>query len=127
MIRFHQERYDGSGYPDGLKGEEIPLLARIIGMVDSFDALTTDRPYRKAIPVAEALQIMEKETELGLWDPKIFEVMKTILEGKGDGRALHGLDFGQPKVISEMDLVDVDHRNRIIFICLPLAVTWDGY
>jgi putative two-component system response regulator len=79
MIRFHQERYDGSGYPDGLKGEEIPLLARIIGIVDTFDALTTDRPYRRAVSVSEALQIMEKETILGLWDPKIFEVMKTII------------------------------------------------
>jgi putative two-component system response regulator len=79
MIRFHQERYDGSGYPDGLKGEEIPLLARIIGIVDSFDALTTNRPYRKAISPSEALQIMEKETKLGLWDPKIFEIMRTIV------------------------------------------------
>jgi len=79
MIRYHQERFDGSGYPDGLKGEEIPLLARIIGIVDSFDALTTDRPYRRAVSVPEALQIMEKETKLGLWDPKIFDVMKIII------------------------------------------------
>jgi putative two-component system response regulator len=79
MIRYHQERYDGSGYPDGLQGEEIPLLARIIGIVDSYDALTTDRPYRKAVSRQEALRIMEEETRKGLWDPKIFEIMKQII------------------------------------------------
>jgi HD-GYP domain-containing protein (c-di-GMP phosphodiesterase class II) len=55
IILNHHERYDGRGYPQGLKGEEIPLLARIVSVVDTYDAMTTDRPYRKAMSVEEAL------------------------------------------------------------------------
>lgn len=49
VIRFHHERFDGSGYPDGLRGEHIPLAARIFSVVDAFDAMTSDRPYRRAL------------------------------------------------------------------------------
>src|SRR5262249_20671720 len=59
-VRHHHERYDGKGYPDGLAGEEIPLIARIIAVGDVFSALTTHRPYRKAFSTAEALDIIEK-------------------------------------------------------------------
>jgi ribonuclease P protein subunit RPR2 len=55
VIASHHERWDGSGYPKGLKGTEIPLPARIFSIIDAFDAMTNDRPYRKARPVAEAL------------------------------------------------------------------------
>ena len=54
VVRSHHERWDGSGYPDGLKGEEIPVAARIFAVADALDAITTDRPYRPASPVAEA-------------------------------------------------------------------------
>jgi putative two-component system response regulator len=54
LIRHHHERWDGSGYVDGLAGEDIPYLARLIGVVDAFDAMTNDRPYRKALPLVEA-------------------------------------------------------------------------
>jgi HD-GYP domain-containing protein (c-di-GMP phosphodiesterase class II) len=50
LIRHHHERWDGKGYPDGLAGEDIPLGARIIAVADSYDAMTSDRPYRKALP-----------------------------------------------------------------------------
>jgi len=50
VVRFHHERIDGMGYPDGLHGDEIPLLARIIGVADAYDAMTSDRPYRAALP-----------------------------------------------------------------------------
>ncbi len=79
IIRYHQERYNGSGYPEGLKGDEIPIHARIIGIVDCYDALTTDRTYRKALPEDKALQIMARETEDGLWDPGLFEILKNLL------------------------------------------------
>ena len=79
-IRHHQERYNGSGYPDGLKGEEIPIHARIIGIVDCFDALTTKRPYRDALSDEEAIRIMQEETERGLWDPEIMDVFLSIVE-----------------------------------------------
>ena len=49
IVRNHHERWDGTGYPDGLKGDAIPLMARIVAVVDTFDAMTTDRPYRKAL------------------------------------------------------------------------------
>jgi diguanylate cyclase (GGDEF)-like protein/putative nucleotidyltransferase with HDIG domain len=60
IIRSHHENYDGTGYPDGLKGEEIPLLARIVRLADSFDAMTTDRPYRKALTFSQACQELRK-------------------------------------------------------------------
>ncbi len=54
IVKYHQERMDGLGYPDGLKGDQIPLLSRIVYIADAFDAMTSDRPYRKALPVQQA-------------------------------------------------------------------------
>ncbi len=82
IIRFHQERFNGSGYPEGLGGQEIPIHARIIGIVDCYDALTTDRTYRKALPADFAIQIMDKETDAGLWDPDLFKLLQEILNSK---------------------------------------------
>jgi len=53
IVKYHQERMDGLGYPDGLKGEHIPLLSRIVYIADAFDAMTSDRPYRKALPLEQ--------------------------------------------------------------------------
>jgi len=72
LIRHHHERADGSGYPDGLKGDEIPLPAQILQMADIFDALTTDRPYRKELPVNAAMAIMHREANQGLLNAKLF-------------------------------------------------------
>src|SRR5437899_8626469 len=60
MIRHHHENFDGSGYPDGLAGEQIPVGARIIMIADTLDAMTTDRPYRKAMTLARAIEELEK-------------------------------------------------------------------
>lgn len=60
IIKYHHERYDGKGYPEGLSGEDIPLLARIVSVVDTFDAMTTDRPYRKAMSIEAALAEIER-------------------------------------------------------------------
>src|SRR5260370_30617346 len=68
VIRNHHERMDGSGYPDGLQGESIPLKARILQVADIYDALTTDRPYRRALPPEEALRILFCEAENGWLD-----------------------------------------------------------
>jgi putative two-component system response regulator len=65
IVRHHHERLDGRGYPDGLAGDEIPLLARIVSVVDVFDAITTDRPYRKAIPVQTAYVMLLDEARAG--------------------------------------------------------------
>src|SRR6201984_1177577 len=65
IIRSHHEKQDGSGYPDGLKGEQVPLTARILQITDIYDALTTDRPYRKALPLERSLSIMREEVKRG--------------------------------------------------------------
>jgi putative two-component system response regulator len=65
IVRCHHERVDGSGYPDGLAGEEIPLLAQIMGVVDVYDALTTDRPYRPAMTPEDACATLEGEAGRG--------------------------------------------------------------
>jgi putative two-component system response regulator len=81
IIRHHHERMDGSGYPDGLKGEQIPVRARVLQIVDVYDALTTVRPYKRAMSPEEALTTMNQEVEKGWWDPNIFaEFRKLILE-----------------------------------------------
>jgi putative two-component system response regulator len=78
IIRHHHEKYNGSGYPDGLRAEEIPTGARILQIVDVFDALTTERPYKKALSVPEALGIMREEVGKGWWDPKIFDQFEQL-------------------------------------------------
>jgi putative two-component system response regulator len=65
IVRHHHERADGRGYPDGLAGDAIPLLAQIVSIVDVFDALTTDRPYRKALPPTTAYRMMREHARLG--------------------------------------------------------------
>jgi putative two-component system response regulator len=79
IIRHHHEHWDGSGYPDGLKGEEIPLLARILQMADIYDALTSDRPYKKAFTPEKAISIMKEETRKGWRDPKLMPVVEAAL------------------------------------------------
>jgi len=63
VIRHHHEKMDGSGYPDGLRGEAIPLKARILQIADIYDALTTNRPYRGALPPEEALHSLHRSRE----------------------------------------------------------------
>jgi putative two-component system response regulator len=65
IVRQHHERYDGSGYPDGLRGDEISLSAQIVGLLDIFEALTSPRPYQKTRSHAEALELMRGQTERG--------------------------------------------------------------
>jgi len=77
IIRSHHERIDGEGYPDGLKEDEIPLPAKITAVADAYDAMTTDRPYRKGMNKETALKIFENELASGQWDPA---VVKALLE-----------------------------------------------
>jgi HD-GYP domain-containing protein (c-di-GMP phosphodiesterase class II) len=69
-VKYHHERWDGKGYPDGLKGEEIPLLGRVLGVADFLDALTSDRSYRKGLTLEEALN-MVKDLEGQAFDPAV--------------------------------------------------------
>lgn len=79
IIRNHHERWDGSGYPDGLKGEEIPLLARILQLADIFDALTSQRSYKEAFSVDEAIRQLRHEAELGWRDPELVSVFCEVV------------------------------------------------
>jgi len=73
IVRHHHERIDGRGYPDALTGDQIPLLARIVSVVDVFDALTSDRPYRKAMSSDVAYRIMRTEAAAGWCEPALVE------------------------------------------------------
>jgi len=83
IIRHHHEKVDGSGYPDGLRGDAIPITARILQIVDVYDALTTDRPYKKAFSITYALQTMKEEVAKGWWDPHIFDQFERQVRSGG--------------------------------------------
>lgn len=89
-VRNHHEKYDGTGYPDRLKGEEIPLIARIIAVADTFDAMTTDRPYRNAIGVPQAIEELERNAGT-CFDSKIVECFVSYINRTGGpaGKADH--------------------------------------
>lgn len=85
IARWHHERWDGYSYPDGLAGEEIPHLARIVAIADTWDAMTGDRVYREGVSVEKALEIFETERFWGQWDPNL------LGEFIGMIRAEHGI------------------------------------
>src|ERR1700739_1426207 len=74
IVRSHHEKWDGSGYPNGLKGEEIPIGARILAVVDCLDALASERQYRRAMPLEEAIAFIIVEANRS-FDPKVVEVL----------------------------------------------------
>ncbi|MBI4436203.1 MAG: GAF domain-containing protein [Candidatus Omnitrophica bacterium] len=78
VIRNHHERYDGKGYPDGLAGEETPLMARVVSVADAFDAMTTDRSYRKALTVPDAMIEIKRQTGTQ-FDPLVAEAFLELL------------------------------------------------
>ncbi len=103
IIRNHHERWDGSGYPDGLEGENIPLLARILQTADVFDALTSVRPYKPALTPAEALNVLEAEARRGWRDRQLVELL----------RSMHESAFGavQPLPMGGSDLMEQSLEN----------------
>ena len=82
IIRHHHEKLDGSGYPDGLKGNAIPFTARILSTVDVYDALTTDRPYRRAFTRERAISTMHEEAERGWWDRDLLKELEYVLNSQ---------------------------------------------
>lgn len=95
MARYHHERIDGNGYPDGLKGEQIPAGARIVTLADSFDAMTTDRPYRKKLPLEDVLEDFRQNTGTQ-FDPGVMSAFCRAflneIEGKKERRLLNLLN-----------------------------------
>jgi putative two-component system response regulator len=92
IARSHHERWDGGGYPEGLKGEEIPLFARIVAVADVFDAITHARPYKKARPVADAVVEIHRLSG-GHFDPNIVEAFESL-----DAQELAGVPLKQAPV-----------------------------
>ncbi|HEY3045782.1 MAG TPA: HD domain-containing phosphohydrolase [Vicinamibacterales bacterium] len=80
IVRHHHERLDGSGYPDGLRNHEVPLLAQIVGIVDVFDALTSERPYRGARSRAEGFEVLEGEAKKGWRDRALVDAFVAVTE-----------------------------------------------
>jgi putative two-component system response regulator len=83
IVRHHHERFDGSGYPDGLRGNAIPLVAQLMSIVDVFDALTTSRPYRRALPLAEACEELRLEGVRGWRRLDLVESFITLVNDRG--------------------------------------------
>jgi putative two-component system response regulator len=81
IVRHHHERLDGSGYPDGLRGDAIPLLAQIMGVVDVFDALTMSRPYKSAFSVEQAFEELLREAALGWRSRELVTVLMRLEDG----------------------------------------------
>ena len=79
IVLAHHERIDGSGYPNGLRGDDVPLLAQIVGIVDVYDALTSRRPYRDALSHDEAVTFMHEETHAGRFNPQYVQAFLDTL------------------------------------------------
>lgn len=98
IIRSHHERWDGGGYPDGLRGEAIPLLARVFQLVDIHDALAYERPYKTALAAAEVARVLEREAEQGWRDPQLTRAFLELLRHRPqdlEPRATDMDDLGQ--------------------------------
>jgi putative two-component system response regulator len=96
IIRNHHERWDGTGYPDKLAGEDIPLLARVLQLVDIYDALTTQRPYKPALSHEQALKILDEEAARGWRDPELVSMFAEVSRSfPSDSAAEHELSSMQ--------------------------------
>lgn len=90
-IRSHHERWDGEGFPDGLEGQGIPMMARILSIIDSFDAMVSVRPYRKRRSVQLTLETMKAERHSGQWDPELLDYFLEMLSPAAEkGHRLYG-------------------------------------
>jgi putative two-component system response regulator len=87
IVRHHKEHWDGTGYPDGLSGDAIPLGAQIVGIVDVYTALISDRPYRRAVPHGEAVRRLRAQTREGWHNPELVEKFLQIIENHDPGGA----------------------------------------
>jgi putative two-component system response regulator len=83
IIRHHHEKRDGSGYPDGLRGDDIPITARILQIADIYDALTSVRPYKCGMSTTDAIRTMREEVGKGWWDPFVLDAFEHFLEEGG--------------------------------------------
>lgn len=118
MVRFHHERWGGGGYPTGMAGEAIPLAARILAIADVFDALSTDRPYRRAFPVARSVEIMRNEMP-GFFDPDLLTLWEELIT-RGD--VVLDPSAGRGRVGASEP--DVALPTDIRVLCVPVTGWW---
>ena len=102
VIRHHHEKLDGSGYPDGLQGGEISMVARVMAVADIFDALVTDRPYRRGMPQTKALAILQEECQSGKLDSRVVAELIQIL-GKQKTRPGDPQPYDRPETAGSPD------------------------
>jgi putative two-component system response regulator len=100
LIRWHHERLDGGGYPDGLTGDQIPLLVRILTVVDVYDALASERPYRAAYPHSECLEILRSNAAGGGLDSELVEYFCAALAARPDAKRCANHAFPGPALVS---------------------------
>lgn len=81
IIRHHHEKMDGTGYPDGLKDDQIPITVRVMTIVDIYDSLTTNRSYRRSLSPVEAFRTMREEAERGWWDAQLLDAFEALILG----------------------------------------------
>jgi putative two-component system response regulator len=98
LIRWHHERLDGQGYPDGLRGEQIPLLVRLLSVADVYDSVTSDRPYRAALPHEEALGLLRDSARNGGLDPDLVARFAEVVTPAGPARVTDPAPFRGPYV-----------------------------
>jgi putative two-component system response regulator len=111
IIRSHHERWNGTGYPDGLRGEEIPLLARVLQVADVFDALTSARPYKPAFSQEEALRILDEEVTKGWRDPALVQLLHELCQARSSGTAAGSL---LPSAPPESFQTSLDNMRRVL-------------
>ncbi len=109
IIRHHHERWDGTGYPDGLAGEDIPLVARVFQLADIYDALRNERPYKKAFSLDKTVNIIEEEAADGLLDPhltvKFIELVRRLSVDVSS--VDDNIDLGESRYLGIRDIVPI--------------------
>jgi putative two-component system response regulator len=124
IVRHHHETLDGKGYPDGLRGTAVPLLAQIIAVADVYDALTTDRPYRSALTSAAAFDILRDEARIGKRDPVLIDEFIRVVSVMPDGLPV----FPSPEVRERLTRLlrnvrkSTGHRTRLLDAASALHV-----
>jgi HD-GYP domain-containing protein (c-di-GMP phosphodiesterase class II) len=104
IVRWHHERGDGSGYPDGLQGDEMPQAVRIVALADTFDAMTSERPYRQRMPVGAALQELIRMTPQK-YDPQALQAL--LIQVRRDAVGTNRIPILDPDVM-HLSATDVD-------------------
>jgi putative two-component system response regulator len=121
IIRSHHERLDGTGYPDGLRGDEISLLVRAVSVADVFDALASHRPYRPALPYDKCVAIMRDNAAGGGLDPDVVELFATIPHEALQACAMLGAETAVPLLIPPIVVADAGDSAACAVSYLPPA------